>query len=123
MKIRIKGNSIRLRLDQNEVEQFQETGIVNSSITFWNNLTMNYALVRSEVQEPLACMTDNNIEVLVPEQQAIEWTTTDLVGFKNKVSVQGNTELTILVEKDFQCVTPREDEDESKNFPNPLTEC
>ena len=33
--------------------------------------------------------------------------------------VMGRLELSILLEKDFQCLIPREGEDQSEHFPNP----
>ena len=47
---------------------------------------------------------------------AEEWANSDRVSLVNK-SENG---ISVLIEKDFQCLHKRPDEDESQNFPNPL---
>ena len=43
---------------------------------------------------------------------------TDDVGFERTLSGPGYSGLTVLVEKDFQCLIPR-GEDDGNTFPNP----
>ena len=44
MKLRIQGNSLRLRLTRNEVAQLHDGGRVESSIEFGPGRTLTYAL-------------------------------------------------------------------------------
>ncbi len=121
MKLRIKGNSIRLRLTQKEVLEFQENGVVEEVVKFGdaNFSKMHYLLQVSDVTEINATYNSNIMVVNVPKLIAEKWTTTNQVGFQHHMYLNENETLFILVEKDFQCLQPREQEDESNMYPNP----
>lgn len=114
MKIRINGNFIRLRLSQSEVKQFASNGSVGDAIQFGEN-SLTYQLVSLDQKEVSVDFDGSNISVTVPLELSDQWTETDLVGFEN----DDQTHVRILVEKDFQCLHKRPNEDESDNFPNP----
>jgi hypothetical protein len=59
------------------------------------------------------------VEVRVPEKSARQWANSNEVGLSALQPLSAGDELRILVEKDFACLAPREDEDESDNFENP----
>jgi hypothetical protein len=125
MKIRIQGNSIRLRLSQSEVDTFAKTGMVHDRIQFGNTAgeALSYILEKAEVRQLGAAYAPNQIKVFVPANLAAEWTETELVGLERSMDLGEGNSLRILVEKDFQCLTEREGEDESDNFPNPNMSC
>ncbi|MTI22341.1 hypothetical protein E1176_15015 [Fulvivirga sp. RKSG066] len=121
MKIRIKGNSLRLRLSQSEVEEFVSDQIVSDSISFGNNQLI-YAL-QAEERENIAAKYDNHfITVCVPQSLASTWATTDQVSLREEFLLNDSEKLSILIEKDFQCLKPRSGEDESDLYANPLAE-
>jgi hypothetical protein len=60
--------------------------------------------------------------VRVPEAVAERWVTTEQVGFRESVRPQEGVLLTVLVEKDFACLDPT-DEDQTDAYPNPNTTC
>lgn len=127
MKIRIQGDSIRLRLSQSEVAQFHETGRVSDGINFGSssNARLVYELERSESSEMSATFSENRICVFVPSEQANIWATSEYeVGMEHLVrfSSDDNT-LRILVEKDFKCLADRPAENDSDGFPNPNLSC
>jgi len=123
MKLRIKGDSLRLRLTRPEVEQLGTAGAVEDRIHFAGGKVLMYRLKRdAEAVQLVASFADGVIEVRVPEAAARQWCGTDQVALDGTQS-NGGTSLRILVEKDFACLKPREDEDESDNFPNPQTTC
>ncbi|PIB34600.1 hypothetical protein BFP72_03830 [Reichenbachiella sp. 5M10] len=115
MKLRILNNSIRLRLSQTEVDTFAETGQVSAQ-THFGTQTLTYTLSRAEVNDVQASLSHNEITVAVPIHIADKWLSPEEVGFDN----EGQTETSVLVEKDFQCLHKRPNEDESDSFPNPL---
>lgn len=125
MKIRIQGNSIRLRLSQSEVEKLGKTGKVEEQIQFGTTEaeTLRYIVESTGVREMGATYADNEIKVFVPSKLVAEWVSTDLVSLDHEMSLGGGNTLRILVEKDFKCLTPRSGEDESDNFPNPNGNC
>jgi hypothetical protein len=53
---------------------------------------------------------------------AERWVTTEQVGFRESVRPQEGVLLTVLVEKDFACLDPT-DEDQTDAYPNPNTTC
>ncbi|TRZ42279.1 DUF7009 family protein [Robertkochia solimangrovi] len=123
MKLRIKGNTIRLRLSQGEVHTFWDQGSV-SDFTVFDPITqygLTYELrYDRDTRVVSAVYKEGRIQVNVPPGIAEEWATTEQVGFQNEEIPGEEFELHILVEKDFQCLHKRPNEDETDNFPNPL---
>ena len=121
MKLRIRDNSLRLRLTQTEVRTFKETGKVKAVIQFVKNppLQLTYQLQKADCETVDAGYEGDTIRVLVPENLSRQWTDTEMVGFGHQIDLGDGDFLTVLVEKDFQCLAVREEEDESDNFPNP----
>lgn len=117
MKIRIKGNSLRLRLTQSEVEEFASNGMVSDSIHFGENQLI-YTLQSEERPDVEARFNGEFITVAIPQKIGIEWATTEQVGISEEQPVENKQSLSILIEKDFQCLIPR-NEDESDLFKNP----
>lgn len=122
MKLRIKGNSIRLRLTQSEVATFAQTGYLEEHTVFANT-TLTYALSKTDtVNELSAIMEGTTITVQVPESIAENWTSTTEVGFQHQYSYANGNSLFLLVEKDFVCLD-NTFEDQSDNYPNPNAVC
>jgi hypothetical protein len=117
MKLRIHGNSVRLRLSQSEVAVFAENGDVESYIEFSKGNRLTYALSADEkISEPEARFENGRLTVFVSKAQADEWVNSDNVGITNGRSSQGPQ---IIVEKDFTCLHKRAGEDDADTFPNP----
>lgn len=118
MKIRIKGDSLRLRLDKADIDVLHQEGKVEES-TSTAGMKFCYGLEESTVHTNLFASADNNkITVFIPKQMSEEWSVDDIVGFDFLQENEDGTSLKLLVEKDFKCLTPR-NEDESNAFPNP----
>lgn len=125
MKLRIRGNSIRLRLLQTEVTALGETKRVDESICFGpeNNQSMIYAVeVAKNAAAVSAVLDKNEIRVELPAEIASKWINSDEVGISAEIS-NGEGTLQILVEKDFVCLTRTDDPDNLDAFPNPDSEC
>ena len=123
MKIRIKGNSIRIRLTKSEVELFGNEGYLEDRTEFGNNALI-YALQRADNLTDLAAGFDGpKITMYVPTAIAHEWTTTDVVGYNNNMSIGGDKTLFLLLEKDFKCIDGEVMKDQSDNYENPLAAC
>ena len=116
MKLRIKGDSLRLRLTRAEVQQLAQRGLVEESTRFAPPGRFVYRLRRAPQASQLAATFDDAaIEIQVPEDAAREWCDTELVTLQNVQHFAG-TDLRIMVEKDHACLAPRTDEDESDHF-------
>ena len=119
MKLRIKGDSLRLRLTRGEVERLAESGRVEEHVHIGPNGELLYRLQRVSARAPLGATFANGVlEIQVSEQAAERWCTSDLVTLDH-MQQHGNVNLRIVVEKDWACLAPREDEDESDNFRHP----
>lgn len=116
MKLRTQGNSIRLRLNKTDVEKFASDGTVAEVVEFDNGSgsVFEYRLEKSAVRNLSAKFEEGRLTVLVPAAAAQSWTGTDQVGIESD-----DGKLRLLVEKDFVCLTPRNDVDESDNYPHP----
>ena len=122
MKIRIKGNSIRLRLTKTEVDNFAANGVVEEKTEFGDTY-FSYRMESSPHHQELAAVYQGNlITVFIPTAIAQNWTSTELVGFENKMDIGNDKQLFLLVEKDFVCLD-NTFEDQSDNFPNPNAVC
>lgn len=122
MKLRIRGNSIRLRLTQSEVEQFGETGNVEEVVEFGpEKAVLSYRLETIRDGNSIRAMfEDNSVRILIPEKEAKIWTTSEKIAIEELQPLDGDRSLRILIEKDFTCLTERAGEDETDAFPNPL---
>ena len=122
MKIRIKGNSLRLRLTKTEVANFKEQGSITEKTHVLGGV-FEYHLKRNPAVSSLeASWIGNGFEISVPLEQANQWTDSDEVGFQHIQVLPDGTELFLLIEKDFVCLD-NTFEDQSDNYPNPNAVC
>lgn len=120
MKLRIRGNSIRLRLTQSELTEIGLDGEVRETVSFGGGTRLTYALVRgAHDSEPTATLRDNALTVQLPAATIEEWVRTDRVSIRTTQRLDDGGDLQLLVEKDFACLEPRPGEDESDMFPHP----
>jgi hypothetical protein len=118
MKLRIRENSVRLRLTKGEVADFAEKGLVENQTVFGNSQIFKYRLRSSEIADKVEIRFENGcIETNVPKTIALKWATSDEVSI-----VADDHSIRILIEKDFACLTNRENEDESDAFPHPKSD-
>jgi hypothetical protein len=115
MKLRIQGNSLRLRLTRNEVARLGEQGLVEDTIRFSTDRAITYsvAALASEKYVSIRYIGDS-ICVFLSAKIASEWVKND------EVTIEAvDSGVRILVEKDFQCLHPSEASD-PEGYPNPL---
>jgi hypothetical protein len=119
MKLRLHGNSLRLRLSQAEVAQFSKTGYVEQSIEFGPGSSLCYILESSsKITSPKAVFQNGELRVQISCGAAKEWATTDRVGISGEQSLENGRPLSILIEKDFKCMHGEEADVDA--YPNPL---
>lgn len=120
MKLRIRDNSVRLRLTQGEVDAVRRDGLVSAHTTFPGGHVFTYRLESSPASvKPEAFFTGSEMTVRVPEETILGWASSEQVSISDQQPVSDDDALRILVEKDFACLAPREDEDESDMYPHP----
>lgn len=121
MKLRIKGNSIRIRLTKSEVDQFAKDGYIEEH-TLLPNGKLSYALKKdATVDELSATISGTTIVMLMPEKDATNWVKTERVGYENNTKLPSGDSLYLLLEKDFKCLD-NTNEDQSDMYDNPLAE-
>lgn len=120
MKLRIQGDSIRLRLTQPEVAHFAADGYVEGTTHFGPGRTLTYALRSSDAAELSAEFGDDTLTVFAPRAWVAPWADSERVGFEGTQNAGGGCTLALLVEKDFECLHKRPDEEGA--FPHPLAD-
>lgn len=124
MKLRIQGDSLRLRLTKSEVATFDEKGRVADTVRFGpdDSEMLTYELVRSATHPaPGVEFNGGELVVYLPREQADAWVKTDRVGVQGSQEA-GPSRLSILVEKDFRCLSPREGDEEEDLYDHPDAE-
>lgn len=120
MKLRIRDNSIRLRLSQTEVATIRSEGLVGGRVSFAGGACLTYCLESSPACVDVeAQFADGEISVRLPEASVIAWADSDEISIEATQSLSDGDHLTILIEKDFACLSPREGEDESDLYRHP----
>ncbi|MBL8207955.1 MAG: Hsp20/alpha crystallin family protein [Blastocatellia bacterium] len=120
MKLRIKGNIVRLRLTRSEVSTVGEGGRVQEITLFGPQAQFCYTLEAVDTPQLEAEYSNNTLTVRVPRVMAHDWATTDLVGLSTEQKIAENVSLQLIIEKDFTCLNPRGEED-SDTFEHPQT--
>ena len=123
MKIRILGNTIRLRLKVYEVEALRDQGLIEEVLAFGPSESNQLRFRIRTGEEAFAIeQQGTSITIIVPRSVAQAWTGTDLVGFDQTISTSMEREVYVLIEKDFACLDG-EREDEPGSYPNPIEGC
>ena len=119
MKLRIQGNSLRLRLTRSEVEILRDGGEVSDTISFRSGAALTYRLQRrTDAEEVQADLVHGSISVSVPGTMVERWVGSDDVGIYGE-----HGELRIAIEKDFRCLTRAAEEQDADAYPNPAGQC
>jgi hypothetical protein len=120
VKLRIRDNSIRLRLSQGEVASLSKDGLVTARTGFPGGRTFSYVVESSPAAvAPAAFFSSNVITVRLPETTVLGWAASEQVSIEGEQRLEDGSLLHVLVEKDFACLVPRAAEDESDLFPHP----
>jgi hypothetical protein len=121
MKLRIKGNSLRIRLTKTEVSTLANTGYLEEQTRFINNEFV-YALQVADKHELSASFSNNKMTMFIPASFVKDWPENEVVGINTNMPLTNNESLYLLVEKDFICLDETT-EDQSDNYENPNKTC
>jgi hypothetical protein len=123
MKIRIKGNSVRIRLSRPEVDSFGKNGYLEEHTEFGDGTFIYILQSKDDAAHLSAVFIDGGITLTVPSAITEEWTTTDKVGYEHNMDIGDGKQLYLLIEKDFKCVDAPPGEDQSDNYEHPTKVC
>ena len=120
MKLRLRGDTLRLRLTQGEVDQIGAGKSVLEQTRFPDGSVFSYSLVPGTQTGASMAATEQGqqIRIEVAVAQARAWAGSTEVGFGGEDSLRIGS-LEVLIEKDFACINPREGDEALDTFPNP----
>lgn len=117
MKLRVSGNSIRLRLSRSEVARLEKESHIDERIEFGSG-TLSYSIAANSDAGPCASYGENEIRIQVPRRMAESWASSDQVAMSAEQPLADGRTLQILVEKDFKCIHKDAAANEDA-YPNP----
>jgi hypothetical protein len=121
MKLRIKGNSLRLRVSRSELARFQAGGRIADTIHFTAapEANLTYALESALQLSPVTVRYGSReVTVILSEDRARVWGAPNEVGVYTTLNMGSAGSLEVVIEKDFACID-RSDEDQTDTFANP----
>lgn len=114
MKLRLRGNSIRLRLSQSEVNSLASEGKLSEETRFAPGQSLIWTVESSVSEKQIRTeYTPSGIRFHIPKDQVESWANSNTVGLYDEGPSR------IAIEKDFKCLEARKDEDERDAYPNP----
>ncbi len=122
MKLRIQGNSLRLRVSKSELARFVETGQLQETVYFGSEQGSELTYIISQDDDRAGLNVEasaGRVKIVVPTEVARTWANSERVGIEGDVELGARGKLSILIEKDFACID-RSAEKNADTFPNPL---
>jgi hypothetical protein len=120
VKLRIRANSIRLRLGRSEVRRLADVGRVEESTTFGPTQSFAYAVeAAAGARTTRATFEGGRLLVRVPRDVVAGWAGGNEVGISAEQPTDAGEALSILIEKDFECFDAPASEPQDDAFPNP----
>ena len=120
MKLRIKGNSIRLRLGRSEVARLVAGEAVVEATSFdpLGHHRLEYRLMASPDVVAIAASFEagSRLVIRVPTELILGWGTTDQISLKATQPVEQGDTLRILIEKDLECLDAPPEESQADAY-------
>ncbi|MEX0601585.1 MAG: hypothetical protein WD423_16330 [Rhodothermales bacterium] len=117
MKLRLSGDSIRLRLSPSDLAKFEKVGHVDESVPLRGGPLHFTLQAAKEVDDLDAVLEGTSLRVRLPAAWVPAWIASDRVGFEASIPLERGGTLNILVEKDFRCL--HKESTVSDAFPHP----
>lgn len=121
MKLRIRADTIRLRLKRSEVDRIAAGASIVEKTRF-PHAVLTYRLDVSDNNAFSASFANGGLAIKVPRAQVRNWANTDEVSMHAEQKLPGTGYLSLLIEKDFSCLEPghhRVCDDDDDTFPHP----
>jgi len=126
MKLRIKGQSLRLRVARSEVGRLLSGEGIEETIRFSSTreAEFTYALTVAASQSSLLTVhyMPQRLTVVLSKDHADKWGSDSEVGLYRTIDIGPAGLLEVSVEKDFACLDRNVDQNED-TFVNPLAAC
>lgn len=121
MKLRLLNNSVRLRLQQGEVTRIA-AGESVAEHTRLPGGTLIYRLEVADTASVAARLSGATLTVTLPRKIAAAWADSQQVSIASEFETDDGESLSVLVEKDFKCLSPgkeRSEGEDADGFPHP----
>ena len=100
MKLRIRGNSLTLRLSKTELAKLAEAGKVEETMRFSSEQTLRYGIEVRPTGALTATFAGAGILVVLPKARLDLWSRPDEVSVEGSQPIGGGKVLQIVLEKD-----------------------
>lgn len=121
MKLRIRENTIRLRLKRAEVDQLASGRSIVEQTRFPDSV-LTYRLDIADDGKFSASFRDGSLTICLPESEVMQWSQNEQVSIIAEQPLKNAEVLSLLIEKDFECLAPghhRPREDDVDTYPHP----
>ena len=121
MKLRIKGNSLRLRVTRSELVRFQAGHRIEETVHFAEapEAKLTYALESAIQASPVRIRyRSRDVTIVLSERQVRIWEAETEVGVYATLDMGSAGPVEVVVEKDFACLD-RSDDENSDTFAHP----
>jgi hypothetical protein len=116
MKLRFRKNTLRLRVNQLEVQALASGAVLEERVVFPGQESFSYSLQVSSQDEPSAGFQQGVIRVLAPHMEVSAWANSDALGIYFDLPADGAA-LKVAIEKDLECVEGALEERDPDAFP------
>jgi hypothetical protein len=117
MKLRLRENSVRIRVTQTEVARLATGQPIEQVTRFTPTTQLTCRVVPSSAAASVSFDRDC-LSLLLPNELIHRWASTQEVGISLTQRIDDEQTLSILIEKDFECLHPGHEVNEDA-FPNP----
>jgi hypothetical protein len=121
MKLRIKGDSLRLRVSRSELARFLRGERIEETIHFSPEpeAKLTYSLENAAYDASTGVRySAGHVTVLLSKDHVRTWSDSNQVGIYASVGIGSGNSLELVIEKDYACID-RSDEDNTDTFENP----
>ncbi len=115
MKLRFRQNSIRLRVNQIEVEELARGLALREEVRFPGGSRLEYLLEPFGQGMASASFVGSTIRITAPGADIKQWAGSDAVGMYFHLTAEGPT-LKVAIEKDLECLDGPADEKDAHAF-------
>jgi Family of unknown function (DUF7009) len=118
MKLRFRGNTLRLRVNRREVDALASGDLVQENVLFPNQTCFTYIFEPSGNATPHASFESNTLRVAAPLLQVKDWARAEVIGLYYNFETEG-TVLKVAIEKDLECTDSTSEDQDPDAFPRP----
>jgi hypothetical protein len=123
MKLRIRGQSLRLRLSQPDVTALAAAGRLEEAVVFGPapGQQLGYVIESDPAAAAIGLQyAPGKLTIVLPSDMARVWMASEETTLEARQPVEGAKDLKLILEKDFACRQTRDAAEDAGSFPNPL---